>query len=411
MHPSSGELHPLVLWGLLGGMCLISGTSAGADPIVVVRTVDGREVGGELVRLDDEGAQVRDDAGSITSVSRSDLLRVTFDSPSRPADTAQPWVLFANGDRAAAVVERVTGDRLQCRWNSDPEQEPWTVPLEVLRGAILQPPALERERRELVRELSTVAFDGDTLRLMDGRVLTGELDSSGEEGFVLTTSVGPVTVAGERIRALALNSSLVSAPPPPTEYVLVTLTDGTWLTCNGLRREGEARWSTSTTFGADLEFHDGAIRQLDYFGERVRLLSESKPVRESVMSYIGAAPPMQVNRNVLGGYLQLDGRESPRGLGMLSGTSVTWSLSAKDTQFQAVIGIDDQAADGGSVVFVIELDGRDIYSSGLVRGGDPPVLVGPVDVTGGGELTLRVDFGEFGNSRDFANWCHPLLLR
>lgn len=411
LHTSSRELRHRVLWNLLGGLCLFAGTSSGADSAVVVRTVDGREVGGELVRLDDDGASVRDDAGSITSVSRGDLLRVTLESPPRPGDPAQPWVLFANGDRAAATIEGIVGDEMQCRWSQHPEQAPWTVPLEVLRGAIMQPPALERERRDLVRELSTVAFDADTLRLMDGGVLTGELDSFGEQGFMLATSVGPVTVGAQRVRSLALNSSLVSAPPPPTEHALVTFTDGTWLTCSGLQREPEGTWSLRTTFGADLEFREGSIRQLDFFGERVRLLSESRPVRESVMNYIGPGPPMQVNRNVLGGYLQLGGRELPRGVGMLSGTSATWTLSPEDKRFQATIGLDDRAADGGSVEFVVELDGRAVYSSGLVRGNDPPVMVGPLDVSGGGELTLRVDFGEFGNSQDFANWCDPLLLR
>ena len=416
MRTTSVDVHHRVLWSLLGGLCLLAGTCAGADPVVMVRTVDGSEIGGQLIRLDAEGAEVRDDAGAFTSVSRADLLRVTLDSPLRQADAAQPWVLFANGDRAAATVEGITGDRLQCRWSLHPDQEPWSVPLEVLRGAILQPPALERERRDLVRELSTAAFDGDTLRLLDGGVLTGELDSSGEQGFVLATSVGPVTVGVQRVRSLALSSSLVNVPAPPTDHLLVTLTDGSWLTCSSLKREPEGMWSLRTTFGVDVPIDAGSIRQVDCFGERVRLLSESRPVRESVVSYIGPGPPMQVNRNVVGGYLQLGDREYPRGLGMLSGTSATWTLAAEDRQFQATIGIDDRAGGGGgggggSVEFVVELDGRTVYSSGLVRGGDAAVMVGPVDVTGGSELTLRVDFGEFGNSRDFANWCHPLLLR
>ncbi len=406
--------HDSLQRSLLSGIAFVLiGMDAGfaADrPQGILSTVDGQELEGVLLRLDGEGADVQSGDGRVVHIPRSDLRQVLLPAgPFRNHDR-QPWLLFANGDRAAVTVEGISEDQLQCRWTQFPSQEPWNVPLEELRGAIIQPPELERDRSDLVREVSTVSFGGDILKLIDGGRLTGELQASGDEGFVIATSVGAVTVAPDRVRSLALNSALVSATPSPAEHVLVTLRDGSWLTCSELRLMPEGSFSTRTAFGAEFQFEAGLIAQLDFFGDRVQILSQSSPIRESIVRYIGPGPLTQVNRNVRGGFLQLRDREYPRGLGMLSGTSATWRLTDRDRRFQVQIGLDDRSAGGGSVEFIIELDGRMLFSSGLVRGADPPISVGPLDIAGGSELTLRVAFGEFGNSRDFANWCHPLLL-
>ena len=79
------------------------------------------------------------------------------------------------------------------------------------------------------------------------------------------------------------------------------------------------------------------------------------------------------------------------------------------------VGIDDSVLSGpkfahGSVRFRILGDGRELWTSDVVRGGDPPTAIGPVDVKGVDELVLAVDHLE-DFMGDRANWLRLRLIR
>ncbi len=65
----------------------------------------------------------------------------------------------------------------------------------------------------------------------------------------------------------------------------------------------------------------------------------------------------------------------------------------------------------GSVVFRVLVDGEERWSSAIVRGGDTPLELPPIDLEGAHELALEVDMAEDHYVADRADWLRPLLVR
>lgn len=379
-------------------------------PRGTLETVDGDRIPGRVTRIDNESVEMLRDDGTVAATARADALRLDFQGSFSSDPIPQAWVLAAGGDRLAAVPQGVANDRLIARWTRFPERDPITLPLEVLRGSIVQPPVFRREFRRLLGVIAMTEFDADTFFLTDDSRLSGELAGSGDLGWPLETSIGRVEVEPQRIRAVAFNSSLIVEPERSPDACLVALRDGSWITFESLVLFDDVAVGP-TPFGEEWEFAASEIQSIRFSGPRVRPLEELEPDRTAASPYLAGGPALTVNHSILGGYLTIQGREFSRGLGMTSGAAATWKLAPEDRRFQATVGIDDAARGGGSVRFVVELDGRTVYTSELLQGGAEPVTIGPLTLAGASELTLRVDYGEYGDIRDFADWCSPLLLR
>ena len=94
------------------------------------------------------------------------------------------------------------------------------------------------------------------------------------------------------------------------------------------------------------------------------------------------------------------------GLGTHSTSEVLVRLPEPGKTFSADVGIDnnwDTRATHGSVVFVVEIGGKEAFRSD-VRKGSSPVLPVEVDLRGATEFTLRVLNAGDGDSHDQADW-------
>ena len=94
------------------------------------------------------------------------------------------------------------------------------------------------------------------------------------------------------------------------------------------------------------------------------------------------------------------------GLGSHSTSEVLVRLPEPGKTFTADVGIDnnwDTKASHGSVVFVVEVAGKEVFRSDLRRGSSP-ILPVEVDLKGATEFTLRVLDGGDGRSHDQADW-------
>ncbi|OHB80795.1 MAG: hypothetical protein A2V98_14145 [Planctomycetes bacterium RBG_16_64_12] len=104
--------------------------------------------------------------------------------------------------------------------------------------------------------------------------------------------------------------------------------------------------------------------------------------------------------------MRLGDKEYEHGLGTHSVSEIVVRLDQPGKTFQAEAGIDnnwDTGAQRGSVVFVVEVGGKEAFRSEVRRGSDPPLPV-RVDLGGATEFTLRVlDAGD-GQSHDQADW-------
>ena len=97
-----------------------------------------------------------------------------------------------------------------------------------------------------------------------------------------------------------------------------------------------------------------------------------------------------------------------KGLGVHSDSQISYALNGA-TRFQAVLGVDDEVGNSGSVQFQVFGDGTKLYDSGTVRGTDSGQSV-VVDVSGRSTLTLKVLNGGDDYALDHADWADAKLL-
>ncbi|QJE94356.1 NPCBM/NEW2 domain-containing protein [Luteolibacter luteus] len=117
----------------------------------------------------------------------------------------------------------------------------------------------------------------------------------------------------------------------------------------------------------------------------------------------------QPGKSISGGTLKVAGKTYDRGIGTHAPSSLLLSLDGKADKFEAMVGIDDYAAaDRASVEFKLIGDGKELWASGILKGGRPAVKC-EADLSGVRSLQLVVTDGGNGTDSDHANWLTPVI--
>jgi hypothetical protein len=150
----------------------------------------------------------------------------------------------------------------------------------------------------------------------------------------------------------------------------------------------------SLTFLSDLPVADGG--PLSPFGDS-----------------LGYTWPHRIDRAVDGGPLRVGGQHEARGIGVHAPSRLTWQLDGSYERLRFSVAVDDSgvgAERSGSVRFRVLGDGRELWQSAIVRGGQGLTSPPPLAVSGVRELVLEVDpDGDF--VLDRADWLRPILVR
>lgn len=107
--------------------------------------------------------------------------------------------------------------------------------------------------------------------------------------------------------------------------------------------------------------------------------------------------------------IRIGGQAYARGLGVHAPSRVTYYLGGRCSTFRAVVGVDDEVGDQGSVVFQVWADGVKVYDSGMITGRLPGREV-EVDIRGVEELTLVVTDGGDNKDFDHADWANAEVI-
>jgi hypothetical protein len=153
------------------------------------------------------------------------------------------------------------------------------------------------------------------------------------------------------------------------------------------------------------------LRELRFYGGRRVSMARLPMDQSQTTPFLSIRRTPRVGRNVTGGLLSIGGRRFATGLGVSSGTDLTWSLNGEYESFQATIGIDDVANDHGSVVCEVLVDGASAWKSQRLTGESTAITLPFLTLDNASELTLRTHFADRGHVFDFTNWCDPLLIR
>lgn len=106
--------------------------------------------------------------------------------------------------------------------------------------------------------------------------------------------------------------------------------------------------------------------------------------------------------------ITIRGAAFAKGVGVHAPSDIQYYLGNACSTFTATIGIDDEVAPNGTVVFQVFGDGVKLYDSGVVAGTSAAKNIN-VDMTGKNFLELTVTDGGDGNASDHADWATPRI--
>ena len=202
---------------------------------------------------------------------------------------------------------------------------------------------------------------------------------------------------------------------PEGRLAVIRLSDGSRLTLSDLQSDGKLVRGT-TLRGTKIKLLLADVLALYQTGGRFTYLSDLTPEEVKIVPWIGdtyAWDRPRIDRSFLDSPLTCGGETFLKGLGVISGTTMTWKLDGGHRLFTARLALDDTALQEGDVRFEVLVDGESRFISDVIRrlkAGQAPPRIPPINIAGAKRLTLKVHYvDDF--VRDFANWLEPMLVK
>lgn len=122
---------------------------------------------------------------------------------------------------------------------------------------------------------------------------------------------------------------------------------------------------------------------------------------------------LQFGKSCIESPMKIGERSFTHGLGTHANSEIAVLIPAGATGFKAFTGIDvnpDTQGIRGTVIFIVEVDGKEVFCSGVVKGGEAPLPVEIALPAGAKQLTLKTDSTPDGASHDQADWAEAQFL-
>jgi hypothetical protein len=334
----------------------------------------------------------------------------------RRAAAAQPdWPRAAHvelviGDRIRGTVVSADGDALRLRLELPGKEQFMRIPLSALRVAWLgrrpadDPAWLNAPRKR------------DVIQLHSGDLATGILSSvDADRNTVRFQSEGKDREQElARVAAIGFNTDLARIRRPKGRYYRLTLTDGTRLSALTIAFNG-TDWNVQSFFKDSIRIPALQLLSVDVEQGKATWLSDIKPAAYQYQTFDGEQHAWSPDRCVSGDALRLQtpAAESTydRGIGLYSGSTITYALNGKYSRFEALAGLDSRTGIKGDALLSIHVDGKE---QELLGGGKLTIAGGPIavrlDVKGAKELKIIVRRGKGGNVQDHVNLVEARLI-
>lgn len=375
----------------------------------LLETASGKVLKGPLAELRTDGAVRLDgpEGGNVPMRETLSLRRAGIPLPPMPRGE---HLLFVNGDRLPCTVRKLTGQRLQVARGDQAFDVPLSVISALWKTAPEGPETEEasRLRRRLINERRTA----DALLLRNGDRIEGILSGLDEETITVESGTKALPVARSKVAIVALNTELASGRKPAGLTYRLVLRDGTRLSLTSISWAAGGPLTAVTPFRATVTIPEEDVVALSVLGGAAVYLSDLKPRRTEHRSYGSDAWPYAADASVDGRDLRLFGHGTfDKGLGTHSETRLVYDLGGAYRRFEALVGLGPEGRRGSARVRIL-VDGKacELPGEGTVsaRTGPWPLQV---DVAGGRELTLVVEFGDGGPVQDHVNWADARLIK
>mgnify|MGYP003766401219 CR=1 FL=1 len=116
----------------------------------------------------------------------------------------------------------------------------------------------------------------------------------------------------------------------------------------------------------------------------------------------------KAGKSIVDGPLTLGGRVFEHGVGSHAASELIIDLKGAAKAFIATVGVDDNTAGKGSVIFSIVVDGKTVARTAVMKGGDRPIELG-VRLDGAKTMILSVEDAGDNISFDHADWADACI--
>jgi len=117
----------------------------------------------------------------------------------------------------------------------------------------------------------------------------------------------------------------------------------------------------------------------------------------------------QIDRNIVAKEMSIGGRKFSSGVGTHANSVLHVGLDGRAERFTALVGVDDETKGKGSVCFQVYGDGKLLFDSGVMKGGQQPKQV-DVELKGIEHLILLVTDAGDDRNYDHADWAEASFL-
>jgi hypothetical protein len=247
--------------------------------------------------------------------------------------------------------------------------------------------------------------------------IRGTLLRFSSKGVLFDCSLGELEFLYEDIEAISLarwESETLSTRLPVT----VLFREDLGMLHGTVQDFGKEGLEINTSFAKGLRLKTASIDSLLFAGDHHVYLSDLEPADVEEVSYLGDSKyflyPHQRDRSVTGAMLSCGGRPFAKGLGLHARTTLSYTLDGAYEAFESYLGISDEVLElpaKGSVQFEVKVDGKTVFKSPVVRGGEGPMRLPRLDLKGASRMAVTVDFADGFDSGDRALLGNPVLIR
>lgn len=214
--------------------------------------------------------------------------------------------------------------------------------------------------------------------------------------------------------AAQVHGVLLASPPfePESDSWItsrLTLSDGSLISGN-LAALADGQLDMELGEGMRIYLAWNQVRRLTIESDLLHYLSDLEPTQAETQAIYAFPRTWKRDLNVRGNAIRLGQDRFEKGLGVASGTTLTFANDARYTLFTATIGIDAQRAPAGDCAFVIRAGKEELFRERL-GSGDPAKFI-KLEVEDVQSLTLTVEPAAGGlDLGDDANWAEACFLQ
>jgi hypothetical protein len=381
--------------------------AASSDPVFTALLVDGHTLAGRIVSLGPGAIRLQNADGVASDLPLDRLIRLSREAAAPPAMAELAHVILAEGDRLMRVAIGSTTDTdLEVQSDLLGKLE---VPLDSLVGLVMSTAVDDSTFEGWWDRVLKEPRSSEVVWLSNGDRLTGEFLGLDARKVKLQVEGKTIEVDRSGVVAVGFDPALVSYPRPRSDFMEITLRDGTRLGVTAAKFDDNLVVA-QTRLGRTIRFPLGELTRVQSRSASIVYLTERKLARERYVPYIGPTRVYRRDRTVEGRSFHLGGQVYGRGVGTQSRTLLAYELEADDHRFQALVGVDERAGPSGSVIFRVLTDKGEQFTSPPLTQADSPRPI-DIDLTGAKHLVLVTDFGDRGDVRDIADWVEARIIR